>query len=152
MWPELQVKSLGRWGGGLELLHLNPSLTSSRWLQVSLWLPTCVLTQHSAWNNCWERTKGCFFLGPWLLTWKGWCLSSGFGQDPSRQKQGQASGYMVVAGSLTPWKSSVPEMRIFSPFLEMFCQCISVECGTPVSFQPCPMSLCYIHLSPPPHA
>lgn len=52
------------------------SLTSCKWLHVSLWLPVCVLTQHSAWNNRQEKTKGCFVLfcfvywGPGCWSWK----------------------------------------------------------------------------------
>lgn len=58
-----------RWAPGASLP--DPTLTWPRWLGVPLWLATSVLTQHSAWNNCRERTKPCFLLGPRLLTWKG---------------------------------------------------------------------------------
>lgn len=65
------------------------------WAQVAAvpsWPPTCVLTQPLTWNNCQERTKCCFFLGPWLLTWKEWCLSNRFGQGTCKQDRVRCKG------------------------------------------------------------
>lgn len=86
--------NLSHWEGLVEAWRLpaspaEPKLNRAQVAVVPLWPPTCVLTQPSAPNNSQERTKGCFLVEPWSLTWKGWYLSSGFGQGTCRWAQGQ---------------------------------------------------------------
>lgn len=89
-WIVIWVTRKVRWRPGPP-----PPERKLNWAQVAAvpsWPPTCVLTQPLTWNNCQERTKCCFFLGPWLLTWKEWCLSNRFGQGTCKQDRVRCKG------------------------------------------------------------